>query len=161
MTGLSTAENWQSGMMEVLRKKIVEIIEGPLIEFTFGNNGRSRSMCRASFPGFLAGSRVDFPVAVVDVEAPLLLGLDLLQRLGLVLCFVTGTAMFKNISDKKISSGKITVWASYDRFPSDCSLERDYHFTIRGEPYRSRFYSDSFGLTRFRDRRACFDVAGP
>ena len=49
------------------------------IEFTFGNNQRTKSISHALLPGYVDGSECDFPVSVVDEVAPLLLGMEFLN----------------------------------------------------------------------------------
>ena len=61
------------------RENRMKLVDGPPIEFTFGNNQRTKSISHALLPGYVDGIECDFPVSVVDEVAPLLLGMDFLK----------------------------------------------------------------------------------
>ena len=74
MRGLEMAERWQRAMLTTLGRNEMTIVDGPLIQFTFGNAEKAPSIGDARFPGFLNGDKFDFPVAIVECDAPLLFG---------------------------------------------------------------------------------------
>ena len=52
MCGLEMAERWQRAMLTTLGRNEMTIVEGPLIQFTFGNAEKDPSISDARFPGF-------------------------------------------------------------------------------------------------------------
>ena len=57
-----------------------KLAPGPPIAFTSGNNQKTKSLNNASVPGYAKGAVRDFLVPIVDIEAPLLIGMAFLQH---------------------------------------------------------------------------------
>ena len=100
LIGLEMAQTWQTTMFQISGKNKKKLVDGPPIEFTFGNNQRTKSISHALLPGYVDGIECDFPVSVVDEVAPLLLGMDFLKYYWIVVDFELGTIRFKTQGEK-------------------------------------------------------------
>eukprot|EP00959_Pyramimonas_sp_CCMP1952_P265148 5544571-Pyramimonas_sp.AAC.2 len=87
-------------MMKVAGVNRMKIVPGPLIEFTFGNIQKAKSLDHASIPGNVDGQECDFPVSVVEVEAPLLIGMDFLKHVGVIVDFELGAIRSRTLGSR-------------------------------------------------------------
>merc|ERR1712026_405528 len=95
--GLDAAEKWQQVLWETLGEDRIQVPAEKATEFTFGNNEKIVSVSRLAMPGFINGFEFTFGVNVVDVQAPLLFGIDIMTALGMRINFRNCTCVFENI----------------------------------------------------------------